>query len=404
VAVLKLAHEAGDTAGFRLAPATAAIAPSELREILARASRPGVISFAVGLPAPELFPAADLAAAMAGLLPAQPGCLQYALPSLALKERVVELMATRGVACRREEVFLTSGAQQGMDLLTRLLLAPGGEVVTEETVYSGLRMAIQGLEPRILTVATDLTDGLALEALEELLARGARPAFVYTIPSGHNPLGVSLPLARRRRLAELARRYRVPVLEDDAYGFLHYDGEPLPALRAFEDRWVFYLGSFSKILAPALRAGWLVVPEDLVPKLSALKHGVDLDTPALSHWAIAGYLASGKLPAHLDTLRAEYRRRRDAMLRALACHFPGAARWTRPESGMYVWIELPAQMDAGALLNQAIDSERVAFSPGSAFAVRGSRHASHCLRLSFTHLAPDQIEEGVARLARAVRS
>jgi 2-aminoadipate transaminase len=387
---------------FRFARSMAAMRQSELREILVSAAQPGVISFAVGLPAAELFPAAELAEANASLLPAHPDCLQYDVPSVALKDQVVELMVKRGVRCRREQVFLTSGAQQAMDLLSRLLLDPGGQVLIEETVYSGLQMAIKGMEPQILTVATDLDTGLDLDAVEDLLARGARPAFVYVIPSGHNPLGVSLPLAKLHRLAELARRYRVPILEDDAYGFLNYDDDPRPALRALEERWVFYLGSFSKILAPALRAGWMVVPEELIPRLSALKHATDLDTPSFTHWTIASYLASGKLPAHLERLRGEYRRRRDVMLQALASHFPPEVLWNRPASGLFIWVELPAAIDATALLAAAIKTERVAFSPGDAFAAGGSRHARHCLRLNFSHRPPDQIEEGIRRLARAV--
>lgn len=389
---------------FSLARAMAAMGQSPLRDLLGRAARPGVISFAVGLPAAELFPAAELAAANAALLPARPECLQYALPAAPLKDQIVELMAGRGVACRREQVFLTSGAQQAMDLLSRLLLDPGGQVLIEETVYDGLQMAIKGLSPRILTVPTDLDTGLDVNAVEALLARGARPAFVYTIPSGHNPLGASLPLAKRHRLVELARRYRVPVLEDDAYGFLSYDDEPGPALRALEDRWVFYLGSFSKILAPALRAGWMVVPEELIPTLSALKHAIDLDTPSYSHWTIAAYLATGKFPAHLERVRGEYRRRRDAMLQALARNFPREVRWNRPAGGMFIWVELPAGMDATTLLTAAIDTAGVAFSPGDAFAAGGSRHARHCLRLNFSHSPPDRIAEGIERLARAVRT
>jgi 2-aminoadipate transaminase len=224
------------------------------------------------------------------------------------------------------------------------------------------------------------------------------------IPTGHNPLGVSLPPAKRQRLVELARRYRVPILEDDAYGFLYYDEAPVPALRALEDRWVFYLGSFSKILAPALRAGWMVVPEELIPHLAALKHAADIDTPSFSHWTIARYLAGGQFPAHLQMLRGEYRRRRDAMLQALATHLPRGARWTRPASGMFVWVELPAELDSTALLSVAIEAEKVAFSPGEAFAAGGSRHASHCLRLNFTSCTPGEIEEGIERLARVVRA
>jgi 2-aminoadipate transaminase len=212
---------------------------------------------------------------------------------------------------------------------------------------------------------------------------------------------VTLAAERRQALVELARTFRVPILEDDAYGFLEYDGAPSPPLRALDERWVLYLGSFSKILAPALRAGWIVVPEELVPRLSALKHATDLDTPSFSHRLISAYLDGGGLPAHLALLCREYRRRRDAMLAALAASFPPEVRWNRPGSGMFVWVELPAGADATALLELALATESVAFSPGDAFAVGASRHAAHCLRLCFTALPAERIEEGIRRLARA---
>lgn len=386
---------------FRLARAVSSAPPSRLRAILGRASRPGIISFAVGLPAEDLFPACDLAAAQARVLPASPGALQYSVPLAALKRRIVELMALRGVHCAAEQVFLTSGAQQGMDLLARLLLDPGDELLLEETVYEGAHVAMARQGARVLAVPTDLATGLDVSAVEAWLAHGARPRLLYTIPSGHNPLGVTLGAEKRRRLAALARDYELPVLEDDAYGFLQYDDVPEPPLRALEDRWVLYLGSFSKVLAPSLRVGWLVVPEELIPRLTALKHGTDIDSPSLTQHVITSYLQEGLLPAHLERLRAEYRRRRDAMLECLADSMPPGLRWTRPSSGMFIWLELPPALDASALLETAIETDAVAFSPGEAFTVGGG-HASHCLRLSFASCPPDRIAEGIRRLATAV--
>jgi 2-aminoadipate transaminase len=393
---------------LRLARTMEAMSQSTLREVLALASRPGVLSLAVGLPADEVFPAAALARTASDLLASAPESLNYGIPYGPLKARIVEMMAERGVRCRPEQVFLTTGSQQSMDLLAHLLLDPGGDVLIEETVYDGIQMAVKRLGARALTVPTDPETGIDVDAVEDLLAGGARPALLYAIPDGHNPLGVSVSLEKRYRLVDLARRYGVPILEDDAYGFLYYGARPAPPLRALEDRWVFYLGSFSKILAPALRAGWAVVPEELIPRLSALKHAADLDTPSFTHRVIARYLESGQLPAHLARLRDEYRLRRDTMLQALAAHFPAGMapgiRWTRPGSGMFVWVELPAGVDTAELLRTAVETEQVAFSPGMAFAVGGSRHSSHCLRLNFTYCPPERIEEGVARLARVLRA
>jgi 2-aminoadipate transaminase len=387
---------------FRYARSMATLAPARLRAVLARAARPGVISFAIGVPAEDLLPARELAEAQARVLPALPAALQYAVPHPRLKQQIVELMAMRGVACSAAQVFLTSGSQQGMDLLARLFVDPGAGVVIEETVYEGMQLAIERLAPRLLTVPIDLETGMEVDAVAAVLERGPRPALLYAIPSGHNPLGVSLSAAKRQRLLALARAFAVPVVEDDAYGFLAYDEAPPPPLRALEERWVFYLGSFSKILAPSLRTGWMVVPEELMPRLAALKHGADLNTPALGHHVISAYLEGGDFPRQLARLRAEYRRRRDVMLECLAASLPPEVRWTRPASGMFVWVELPPGCDAAGLVEEAIDAERVAFVPGEAFAVGGGRHANHCLRLCFTSCPAEQIAEGIRRLARVV--
>jgi 2-aminoadipate transaminase len=369
-----------------------------LREIMDLASRPGVLSLAHGLPAAELFPREALAAAAARVL-ADPAALQYGPPCRALKSRIVELMAARGVSCSEEQIFLTSGAQQGMDLVNRLLVEPGQPVVMEWAVYDGIQFAARSRSPEILTVSSDPAAGIDVDEVESLLARGIRPAYIYVIPAGHNPLGATLSLAARQRLAGLASRHRVPVLEDDVYGFLSY-GETLPPLRAFEEEWVFYLGSFSKILAPALRAGWLVVPARLTARLALHKHAADLDTPSLSHPIIAAYLEAGHLPAHLETVRAEYRRRRDAMLAALRAHFPSEARWHCPDAGMFVWIELPSGLDAADLLLPAVEEERVAFCPGVTFCAGDPGRCTRCMRLSFTNHPPERIEEGIGRLGK----
>lgn len=388
--------------GPSLAAITRSMGRSALRDLLGAASAPGLYSFAVGVPGTDLFPAEDMERATSEVLRTDPLALQYGLPSAALKTQVVELMRLRGAEVRQEQVFLTSGAQQGMDLLTRMLLDPGGRVVLEETIYDGIQMVVRPLAPEILTVPTSPERGLDLDALDALLEGGARPAFLYVVPEGHNPMGTSLDPAQRIRLVELARRHRLPILEDDAYGLLRYDEDAAPALRALDDRFVFYLGSFSKILAPALRVGWIVAPEELIPLLSALKHATDIDTASFTQRVVAAYLEAGHLPAHLARLRAAYRTRRDAMLDALARHMPAGVSWHAPPAGIFVWLSLPPGTDAMALLRDAIRRERVAFCPGRAFAADGGEHADHCLRLSFADLSPARIEEGVERLGSAI--
>lgn len=391
------------TSAVRLAGWACTIEQSALQEMLARASHPDILSFALGLPAPELFPTKEFAQASARVLARRPRCLQYGMPSEELKEHVVELMARRGVECIREQVFLTSGAQQAVNLLARILLEAGGQVLMEELAYTGFQQVLLPFHPLALTVETDADAGMDMDSLEQQLSNGARPAFIYVVPEGHNPLSVSLPSASRTRLAELARDYQVPVVEDDAYGFLYYDRLPPPPVRSLDEQWVFYVGTFSKILAPALRVGWLVVPQSLLTALSVAKESIDINTATFAQHVVAAYLDSGQLPDHLRNLRAQYRVRRDAMHRSLLEHFPGGSKWNKPNSGVFFWVELPEGMQAEQLLKVAIEEERVAFIPGQAFCVDGSRKATRCMRLNFSHCAAEQIEEGIARLGRAAK-
>lgn len=379
-----------------------ALRPSTIQEALKLTARPGLLSLGLGLPAAELFPREAMAEVAHRLLLSEQRTLQYAPSLAALRTQVVRLMERRGVHCSESQVFLTTGAQQGMSLLARLLLEPGCSVVVEDRAYSGFRQVLEPFQPRVLTVGSHLESGLDVEALQALLERGERPALLYTLSEGHNPLGVSMSLATRQRLVELARHYRLPIIEDDAYGMLCYEPQPLPALRALEPDWVLYVGSFSKILAPGLRQGWVVVPEPLAGPLSVLKEASDIDTATLGQRMVLGFLEGGYLESHLPRLLEEYRARRDALLEALAAHFPSRARWTRPRSGMFVWVELPESVDTLELLARSVEEEQVAFLPGAAFAVEGGRPASHCLRLNFSHCNPEQLHEAVARLGRVL--
>ncbi|HEU4511200.1 MAG TPA: PLP-dependent aminotransferase family protein [Pyrinomonadaceae bacterium] len=384
-----------------LANWTHAIKRSALQEMLQAASRPGVISFALGLPAPELFPVDEFEQAVSSVLGSDPRALQYQPPFTPLKSQIVELMRQRGVFCREEQVFLTAGAQQGMNLLVRLLLEPGGQLLMEDVIYPGFQQLVEPFAPDLLLVSTDAETGMDVDEVESLLKRGRRPSFIYAITDGHNPLSVSLSRRKRERLVELASHYGVPIIEDDAYGFLHYDGELDPPLRALDEDWVFYVGSFSKILAPALRVGWIIVPEKLMRPLSVIKEATDIDTATFSQRTISAYLAAGHLPDHLSRLHKEYRLRRETMHDALLEHFPAAAQWQRPKSGVFMWVELPG-LDAGELVQHAIKKQQVAFVPGGAFSASGHWSQRQSLRLNFSHCGPAQIEEGISRLARAI--
>jgi 2-aminoadipate transaminase len=393
-----------DSAGLTaLAEKTRTVQGSALRDMLALVMRPDLQSFALGLPAPELLPLADCRAAAAQVLAGDPEALQYHLPCESLKSHLRQLLATRGIDCTEKQIFLTTGAQQATHLVANFLLSPGQQVIMEEVTYEGLHLAIQPLNPEPLIVPTDPETGIDIDAVEEQLERGASPAFIYTITDGHNPLGRSLSVEARIRLVELARRFRTPIVEDDVFGFLNYDGPASPPMRSLDDEWVFYIGSFSKILAPSLRVGWIVVPAALQQALSSLKQASDLDITTLGHLTAAAYLDAGHLPAHLATIRSEYRRRRDAMVRALEANFPSAARWSTPSCGMFVWVELPGEVDTGELLRAAVESESVAFMPGDIFAIPGLPRSRNGMRLNFTHSRVEDIEEGIARLAKVLR-
>lgn len=398
---MSYAHTVSQPESF-LAKWTRGLHRSALQDMLTAGSRPGVLSLALGLPAAELFPAAAYAEAVAKVLAGDPRCLQYSPPFQPLKKHVVALMAKRGVTCREEQVFLTAGGQQGMNLLARLMLEQGSQVIVEEKVYPGFRQVLEPYEPEILTVPTDPATGMDVDAVEQLLSGGARPAMIYAITDGHNPLAVSMSRDKRERLAKLARQYRVPIIEDDPYGFLFYENDAEPPMLSFEDEWVFYVGTFSKIMAPALRTGWLVVPESLTGLLATVKEASDINTSPLSQRAISAYLDTGLLDEHLLTLRREYRIRRDAMLEALDASMPEGARWQKPAGGLFVWVDLPPDVDSGELLGRAIEEEQLVFVPGHAFGIDQRPCPKNSVRLNFSNNSPERLADGVARFARVL--
>jgi 2-aminoadipate transaminase len=391
------------TEGALLAKWAQNVKRSPLQEMLFAAAQPGILSFAIGLPAPELFPAEGLMNASRYVLANDSRAMQYGPPFQPLKKQIVQLMAKRKVVCSEQQIFLTTGAQQGTNLLARLLLEPGGQVLTEEMVYTGFQQVIEPYEPMLHSVPTDAETGIDVATVAALLAQGARPAFIYAMSSGHNPLAVSLAEAKRLQLVELARQYRIPIIEDDPYGFLYYEDESPPPLRAYDEQWVFYVGSFSKILTPSLRVGWLVVPEELIPKLSVAKEASDIDTNTFTQRLISRFLEQEEIEIHLSMLRHQYRVRRDAMAQALREHFPEAAKWMIPDHGVFFWVELPHQIDTLALLSAALEKEQVAFIPGQAFSVNVLSMATNCMRLNFSHSNPDLIRKGIARLGRLLR-
>ncbi len=376
--------------------------PSAIREILKLTERPGIISLAGGLPSPDGFPVEAMAEASARVLREQPReALQYAASEGfgPLREWVAADLAAQGLQVDASQVLVTTGSQQGLDLAGKLLIDPGSAVAVEQPSYLGALQAFAPYEPEFHPLAGD-DEGPLPAALAG--ARGAR--FAYLLPNFQNPSGRCLSATRRDALVDAALQSGLPVVEDNPYGELWFDEPPPPPLSARLGTQALYLGSFSKVLAPGLRLGYLVAPPALFPKLLQAKQAADLHTPGFNQRVVYEVIKDGFLATHVPTIRARYRAQRDAMQAALLTHLPAGCRWTQPSGGMFFWVTLPAGLDATALLPRAVDAG-VAYVPGAPFfahAGPGSA-AAHTLRLSFVTVSPERINEGVAALGRVLQ-
>lgn len=372
-----------------------------LADLLRMADQPGLLSFAQAAPAPETYPARALAQALRSACD-DPAALGYGpiAGEPALREQIARLLLERGVTASPDEILVTSGAQQGIDLALRALTVPNDVVLVEEPTYPGMLEAAARRGQRIVGVPLD-AGGIDPGALEEACARH-RPRLLYSVPTYHNPTGITLAVERRAAVLRIARDYDLHILEDDVYGLLGYD-EPAPAaLKASDtdaDALVVYSMSFSKSLAPALRLGALVAPPELLPALAGAKHSGDLVCSPLLQRALATYLRQGRFAAHLQQVRALYHARRDALLAALDTLPPGC-RWTRPSGGLNVWVTLPEGVNERDFCVAAIE-RGVGVAPGSAFFAQ-PRRAAH-LRLSFGAQPPENIAHGVAILGELLR-
>jgi len=373
--------------------------PSTIREILKVTTQPDVISFAGGLPAPELFPVEGVLAAAERVLRGGGACqaLQYGETEgyLPLREWVAGEMARRGAPCSSDEVLITSGSQQALDLLGRVFLDPGDVVLTENPTYLAAIQAFQAYEARFVPVPTD-ADGIIPSALPELVARH-RPKFLYIIPNFQNPTGVTLSGPRRSELMRTAVELGLLVVEDDPYRQLRYTGEHLPPVKAWDgDGLLLYTSTFSKTIAPGLRLGWLVAPAPILARLVVAKQAADLHSSSLDQRIAFEYLSTGENERHLERTRAAYRQRHAAMDQALRQHLPADYRWTRPEGGMFLWVTCPDWVDTAQLLAPALE-RKVLFVPGRDFFPDGGGH--NFMRLNFSNSTPERINEGVMRLA-----
>jgi 2-aminoadipate transaminase len=381
------------------------VASSPVREILALTQQPGVISFAGGLPAPELFDAPGLRRAFAAALDdeAYGRTLQYSTTEgdPALRAAIARRMTARGLATEADEILVTSGSQQALTLIAAVLLEPGDAVLVEEPSYLAALQCFQMAGARVVPVPCD-DDGLDPEALAALVRR-EHPKLLYTVPTFHNPTGRTLPLERRAALAQAAARLGLWIVEDDPYGELRYRGQPIAPIASLDgaqDRTIA-LSTLSKVLVPGLRIGWLRTPAALRRALVVAKQAADLHTSTIDQAAAAHWLAECDLDAHVAGLRAAYGPRRDALVDGLPETLPEGSRWTRPDGGMFVWVTLPDGWDADALLQDALARE-VAFVPGWPFFPGPPDRAT--LRLSFTTHTVPEIAEGLGRLRAAVDS
>ena len=387
---------------WHLAARTARMNPSAIREILKLTEQPGIISLAGGLPSADTFPVEAVREATARVLRDSPReALQYAASEgyAPLREWVAAGMSTQGLAVDASQVLITTGSQQGLDLVGKVLIDAGSRVAVESPTYLGALQAFVPYEPEFVAIDGDDGGPIAASLAE---ARGAR--FFYVLPNFQNPSGRSIGDARRDELVAAAASAGVPIVEDNPYGDLWFD-QPPPA--PFAARWregTVYLGSFSKVLAPGLRLGYVIAPAPVFAKLVEAKQAADLHTPGFNQRIVHEIVKGGFLQEHVPTIRARYRRQRDAMQAALLAHLPTtgplACRWQTPGGGMFFWVDLPVGVDTDALLARAV-AAGVAFVPGAPFYAAAPRRNS--LRLSFVTVAPEAIERGVALLATALR-
>jgi len=383
---------------FQLARRAERMNPSIIREILKITERPGVISLAGGLPSPETFPVEAMReAAQRVLRDAPKEALQYAASEGygPLREWVAASLNAQGLQVEASQVLITTGSQQGLDLVGKVLIDAGSRVAVESPTYLGALQAFAPYEPEFVSIPCD-DDGPLPDALE--MAQGAR--FLYALPNFQNPSGRCMGEARRAALMAKAQALNLPVIEDNPYGDLWFDAPPPAPLASRWSEGTVYLGSFSKVLAPGLRLGYVVAPKPLCPKLLQAKQAADLHTPSFNQRVVYEVIRDGFLRDHVPTIRARYKAQRDAMRVALERHMPAGCRWAVPVGGMFFWIELPDGIDAMALLPQAVE-RGMAFVPGSAFYADHPR--PNTLRLSFVTVAPDQIELGIAALAQTLK-
>jgi 2-aminoadipate transaminase len=396
---------------YRYAHRTQKMGSSVIRELLKFTEQPDIISFAGGLPAPEVFPVKQFQEACNYVLEnLGPQALQYSTTEgyMPLREMIAKRTARYSVEVSSDNILITSGSQQALDFIGRLFLNRGDYIVVESPTYLGALQAWNAYGAQYIPVRAD-EDGMIVDELEAALRIG--PKFIYVLPNFQNPGGSTLSLERRQKLVELADRYGVPIVEDDPYGQLRYEGDHIPSVVSLDSKFrgpngghytgnVIYLSTFSKLLAPGLRLAWVIAPPEVIRKLVMTKQAADLHTSSFNQYVAYQVGKDGFLDEHVKVIRATYKERRDVMCEMMEEVFPQGVTWSKPQGGMFLWGILPEGMDAAEVLKRAIE-KKVAFVPGAAFHPCGG--GANTMRLNFSYSSPDTIREGITRLGTALK-
>jgi len=382
---------------------------SEIRELLKITERPEIISFGGGMPNPESFPVKIIEKIADEVLKKHGAqALQYGTTEglTSLRELLIRRMRKRGVKCNLNEIIVTSGSQQTLDLVAKIFINRGDFIVVENPTYLGALTAFTAYEPNYLTIDMD-EEGMKIGELEEKIKSvdSSKIKFIYTVPTFQNPTGVTMSLERRKQLLEVAKKYNILILEDDAYNELRYSGKKIPTIKSLDKHdLVIYMSTFSKILSPGFRLGWVVAREDIIRKLVIAKQGTDLCSNVFCQHIADEYIRSGMIDKQIPKIIRMYKRKRDIMLKALKKYFPKGIKWTVPDGGLFIWVELPRYFDTEDTQDMfdAAIKEKVAFVHGAAFFVDRKGH-KNTMRLNFSNTDDKKIEIGIKRLAKIIK-
>jgi 2-aminoadipate transaminase len=386
---------------WQIAPHVLKLETSIIREILKISSQPGVISFAGGLPAPELFPLEELKLIMVDVLDTPgPDSLQYSLSRgvTPFREIIAKRASDRGTPSEIDNILITAGAQQGIELIARAFVDRGDYVLVENPTYVGALQAFNYYQARYIHVEMD-GEGMRVDQVEEKLKKyGIK--LIYTVSNFQNPTGITMSESRRAELTEVAARYNVPIIDDNPYGDIRFEGEKVPTLKSIGGDGVIAIRSFSKIVAPGFRIGWMNGPKPIMSQFEKVKQCTDLHTNTFNQFVLYEYMKRGLLDPHIDKIKADYRTKRDNMLRALEAYFPTEVKWTHPQGGLFLWLELPKHVSSKELFPKAIE-QKVAYVPGAPFFANGG--GENTMRLNFSTSRVEEATEGIKRLGKLIK-